>query len=216
MIVTNDAQRAERLMCLRVHGSKLKYYHKVIGGNFRLDAIQAAIVLAKLPHLDGWTASRQRNAKRYDQLFFKSGLEVADSSLYPIHHWQQASAPVSGRSAKRPQDIFLPSVVTDRHIFNQYVIRVSQRDQLKAALQQKGIGTEVYYPVPLHLQECFASLGYEVGAFPESESAAKETLALPVHPELSEEQAGYVVDCIRDFFAMAGQRMMFNTSTVSA
>jgi dTDP-4-amino-4,6-dideoxygalactose transaminase len=205
MIVTNDRERADKLMCLRVHGSKPKYHHKFIGGNFRLDAIQAAIVLAKLPYLDDWTAARQRNAKRYDQLFLESGLEVADTS-----------ALVSGRSAKGDRHIFLPKVVTDRHIFNQYVIRVSQRDQLKAALRQKGVATEVYYPVPLHLQECFASLGYEVGAFPESESAAKETLALPVHPELSEEQAGYVVDCIRDFFAMAGQRIMFNTSTVSA
>ncbi len=200
MIITNDPQRAEKLMCLRVHGSKPKYHHKFIGGNFRLDALQAAIVSAKLPYLDEWTASRQCNAKRYKQFFCESGLAVADSALYPIQRWQ----PASHRTGKRPPDLYLPSVVTDRHIFNQYVIRVAQRDQLKAALQQKGIGTEVYYPVPLHLQECFSYLGHSVGAFPESESAAKETLALPVHPELSEEQAHYVVDCIRDFFARAG------------
>ena len=204
MSVTNDAQRAEKLMCLRVHGSKPKYHHKFIGGNFRLDAIQAAVVSAKLPYLDDWTAARQCNAKRYDQLFFESGLEIADSSLYSNHSRPPASLPVNGRSRKRSPHIVLPKVVTDRHIFNQYVIRVSQRDQLKAALQQKGIGTEVYYPVPIHLQECFAYLGYEVGAFPESESATKETLVLPIHPELSEEQAGYVVDSIRDFFATAG------------
>jgi dTDP-4-amino-4,6-dideoxygalactose transaminase len=172
MIVTNDAQRAERLKVLRAHGSKPKYHHKVIGGNFRLDAIQAAVVAAKLPHLDDWTAARQRNARRYDRLFSAS------------------AAPVG-----------LPAVTTDRHIFNQYVIRVPNRDRLQAALQQLGIGTEVYYPVPMHLQECFADLGHGAGAFPESERAAKETLAIPVSPELTEEQAQYVVSCIEDFFA---------------
>jgi len=182
MVVTNDAQRAEKLMCLRAHGSKPKYHHKVIGGNFRLDAIQAAVVSAKLPYLDGWTAARQRNAQRYDQLFAESGL-------------------LRGRSPNASPNIVLPRIVTDRHIFNQYVIRASRRDQLKAALQQKGVGTEVYYPVPMHLQECFAYLGYQLGAFPESEGAAAETLALPVHPQLTEPQARYVVDCIREFFA---------------
>ena len=177
MIVTNDAHRAEKLICLRAHGSHPKYHHKVIGGNFRLDAIQAAIVSAKLPHLDDWTAARQRNAGRYDDLFAESGL------------------------ANGSPHISLPRVVTDRHIFNQYVIRVWQRDRLKAALKEKGVGTEVYYPVPMHLQECFGYLGYDVGAFPESESAARETLALPVYPELGEQQASYVVECIRDFFA---------------
>src|SRR6266481_6240542 len=173
MIVTNDAHRDEKLRRLRAHGSKPKYYHKEVGGNFRLDALQAAIVSAKLPHLDKWTAARQRNAKRYDQFFAEAGLPIG-----------------------------VPAVVTDRHIFNQYVVRVSNRDELQAYLKQKGIGTEVYYPVPLHLQECFAYLGYEVGAFPESEGAASETLALPVYPELTERQAGYVVECIRAFFAM--------------
>src|SRR5437016_525169 len=173
MVVTNDARRAEELICLRSHGSQPKYYHRVIGGSFRLDAIQAAVVSAKLPHLDAWTAARQRNAKRYDQLFIESGL------------------------ANGSPNIFLPRVTTDRHIFNQYVIRVSRRDQLKAALQQKGVGTEVYYPVPMHRQECFAHLGYGVGAFLESERAAKETLALPVYPHLTEQQASYVVECIR-------------------
>src|SRR3989442_4778873 len=183
MVVTNDAQRAEKLMCLRAHGSKPKYHHKVIGGNFRLDAIQAAVVSAKLPYLDGWTAARQRNAKGYDQLFAESGL-------------------VRGRSPNGSLDIVLPRVVTDRHIFNQYVIRVSRRDQLKVALQQRGVASEVYYPLPMHLQECFAYLGYKVGAFPESERAANETLAIPIHPQLTESQARYVVECIRDFFAM--------------
>ena|SRR6266850_1077576 len=175
MIVTNEAGRAEKLKCLRAHGSEPKYHHKVVGGNFRLDALQAAIVTAKLRHLDEWTAARQRNAKKYDQLFSEAGLAAAsDKSLY----------------------VGLPSVVTDRHIFNQYVIRVSGRDQLQAALQQRKIGTEVYYPVPMHLQECFAYLGHKIGSFPESERAAKETVALPIYPELSEAQLHYVVDSI--------------------
>ena len=172
MIVTNDAQRGEKVRCLRGHGAKPKYYHKLIGGNFRLDAIQAAVVSVKLPHLDGWTAARQENAKRYDRLFEEAGVSVV-----------------------------LPAVRTNRHIFNQYVIRMTNRDELQSYLKQKGVGTEVYYPVPLHLQECFAYLGHKVGAFPESESAANETLALPIQPELTEAQARYVVDCVCEFLA---------------
>jgi len=172
MIVTNDARRAEKLQVLRGHGSKPKYHHKIIGGNFRLDAIQAAIVSAKLRHLDNWTAARQRNAARYDQLLSETGLAIG-----------------------------LPAVVTDRHIFNQYVIRVLDRDGLQAHLRKNGVGTEVYYPVPMHMQECFAYLGQTLGSFPESERAAAETLALPIHPELTEPQAKFVVDCIREFFA---------------
>src|SRR5216683_896300 len=178
MIVTNDAKRAEKLKCLRAHGSKPKYHHKIIGGNFRLDALQAAIVYAKLRHLDEWTASRQQNAKKYDQFFAEAGLATA-----------------VGGSA----NIGLPKVVAERHIFNQYVIRVSGRDQLQAGLQQRGIGSEVYYPITMHLQECFAYLGHGVGAYPESERAAKETLALPIYPELSEAQLRYVVESVRDF-----------------
>ena len=180
MIVTNDAKRAEKLKCLRAHGSKPKYHHRIVGGNFRLDAIQAAIVSAKLPHLDQWTATRQQNAKKYDQLFSEAGLATAGNGL---------------------PHVGLPAVVANRHIFNQYVIRFSRRDQLQATLQKRGIGTEVYYPIPMHLQECFAYLGHGVGTFPESERAAKETLALPISPELSEPQLRYVVESIRDFIA---------------
>lgn len=172
MVVTNDAGRADKLRCLRGHGSKPKYYHKIIGGNFRLDALQAAIVSAKLGHLDEWTAARQRNAQQYDRLFRKAGLPVGT-----------------------------PEVAADRHIFNQYVIRVADRDALQAYLKKKGVGTEVYYPVPMHLQECFAYLGYKAGSFPESERAAKESLALPVHPELTTEQAEFVVQCIEEFLS---------------
>jgi len=172
MIVTNDAPRAEKLKVLRGHGAKPKYYHRVVGGNFRLDAVHAAVVSAKLPHLDSWTAGRQRNAKRYDQLFRKAGLSIG-----------------------------LPAVTTDRHIFNQYVIRSTSRDELQGFLKAKGVGSEVYYPVPMHLQGCFAYLGVKAGAFPESERAAKESLAIPVYPELNDAQAQYVVDCISGFVA---------------
>ncbi len=174
MIVTNDDDRADKLKVLRAHGSKPKYYHKIIGGNFRLDALQAAIVSAKLKYLDLWTQGRQRNAGRYDKLF-------ADAAL----------------------PVVTPKVVASRHIYNQYVIRISQRDQLQANLQQCGVGTEVYYPIPMHLQECFSYLGHGTGAFPESERAAKETLALPVYPEVTEEQQRYVVKCIQEFLVTA-------------
>lgn len=179
MVVVNDAQRAEKLRCLRGHGAKPKYYHKIVGGNFRLDAIQAAVVSAKLPHLDGWTAARQHNAQRFDQLLRAAGVPVD-----------------------------LPAVQAARHIFNQYVIRTSRRDELQAHLKNSGVGTEVYYPVPLHLQECFAYLGYKPGAFPESERAAKQTLALPIQPELTEAQAVYVVDSIREFFDKAAPELV--------
>ncbi len=149
-------------------------HHRIVGGNFRLDAVHAAVVSAKLPHLDSWTSARQRNAKRYDQLF---------------------------REAELP--IGLPVVATDRHIFNQYVIRSTSRDALQAFLQKKGIGSEVYYPVPMHLQDCFAYLGIKAGAFPESERAAKESLAIPVYPELNDAQAGYVVESIAEFVGHA-------------
>jgi len=190
MVVTNDEQRAEKLMRLRAHGSKPKYYHKVIGGNFRLDTLQAAVVLAKLPHLDAWTAARQQNAARYDRLFQTSGLEVADSSRYP-------GKGDAGQAAR----VFYPKTVVERHIFNQYVIRTVERDALRTYLQEKGVSTEIYYPVPMHLQECFANLGLSAGAFPESEKAANETLALPIFPELTDAQAKYVVDGIVGFFA---------------
>ena len=169
MVVTNDPRRAEKVRCLRAHGSKPKYYHKIVGGNFRLDALQAAIVLAKLGHLDEWTAARQRNAKRYDLLLNDANLPVG-----------------------------LPDVVTDRHIFNQYVIRTAERDGLQLHLKSSGVQTEIYYPVPLHLQECFVRLGYKDGSFPESERAAKETLALPIYPELTDSQARFVVENIRE------------------
>ena len=175
MVVTRDQQRAEKLKMFRVHGSKIKYYHDFIGGNFRLDALQAAVVNVKLRYLDKWSEQRKKNADHYRELFKKSGL--VDSN-----HVQ------------------LPEEVTNRHIYNQFIIRVKQRDGLVSYLKENGIGCEIYYPVPLHLQNCFAWLGYEKGALPESEKAAEETVALPIFPELSEAQSSMVVQAIKDFY----------------
>jgi dTDP-4-amino-4,6-dideoxygalactose transaminase len=176
LVTSADAGRAEKLRVLRAHGSKPKYFHKVIGGNFRLDALQAAVVLAKLPYLDGWTAGRQTNAARYNELFRQSGLVERGRVSCPVEAPQR------------------------RHIYNQYVLRVECRDALQKHLTQAGIGSEVYYPVPFHLQECFAYLGGKRGDFPASEAAADNTLAIPVYPELSTAQQHYVVSTIAAFY----------------
>ena len=177
MVTTNDPKLAEKLDILRKHGSKPKYYHKYVGGNFRLDALQAAVLRVKLPYLDGWTRSRQENAARYRRLFAQAGLTDGDSP------------------------IILPTELPQRrHIYNQFVIRTAQRDALMAHLKKHQIGCEIYYPMPLHLQECFEDLGYQMGDLPHSESAAQETLAIPIFPELSATQQQTVVDVISDFF----------------
>jgi dTDP-4-amino-4,6-dideoxygalactose transaminase len=173
MILTNDTDLAEKLRVLRVHGSKPKYYHHIVGGNFRLDAIQAAVLRVKLRHLSAWTRGRRRNAERYRELFAEAG----------CLEW-----------VRLPEDV-------PGHIYNQFVIRVPRRDALRAHLKENGVETEIYYPVPLHLQECFRFLGYKDGDFPHSEAAARDSLALPIYPELSEEQQEQVVGRIRDFFA---------------
>lgn len=173
MCVTNDAALAERMDIFRVHGSKPKYYHAFIGGNFRLDELQAAVLNVKLPHLDDWSAARQRNAAIYD-----AGFEAGGIGAYI-----------------KPPPVSLPQ----RHIYNQYVIRSTRRDELRAFLAEQGVGTEVYYPVPLHRQQCFDYLGHRAGDFPGSERAAAETLALPIFPELSRQQIEYVVDAICRF-----------------
>jgi len=171
---TNDEQLAAKMMKLRVHGMEPKYYHQLVGGNFRLDEIQAAVLNVKLPHLDAWSTARQRNAAFYDAAFNRAGLA---------------------------QTIGLPkATIGVRHIYNQYVIRAGKRNALRDFLTKAGVGTEIYYPVPLHLQQCFAYLDYKAGDFPESERAAHETLALPIYPELTEEQLQYVVSTISDFY----------------
>jgi dTDP-4-amino-4,6-dideoxygalactose transaminase len=175
IVTTHSPDLYEKLKILRVHGGYPKYYHQVIGGNFRLDALQAAIVSIKLTYLDQWTRARQENAEQYRSLFKAAGLDGG---------------------------IGLPIEKQDRHIYNQFVIRVPEkRDALRAWLNESGVGNEIYYPVPLHLQACFADLGYKQGDMPESEKAAAETLALPIFPELTDEELEYVVDRIKAFYS---------------
>ena len=169
MITLRDGDLAERLRLLREHGARPKYYHSLVGTNSRLDALQAAILRVKLKHLDRWSEKRAKNAAAYDAL-----LEGARLT----------------RPYKDPRG---------RHIYNQYVIRAEARDGLRQHLTDRGIGTEVYYPVPLHLQKCFASLGYQEGDMQQAEAAAREVLALPIYPELTEEQIRYVASCVREF-----------------
>jgi dTDP-4-amino-4,6-dideoxygalactose transaminase len=173
MCVTNDAALQERMRILRVHGGEPKYYHSLIGGNFRLDELQAAVLVIKLKHLDDWTRARQANAARYDELF---------------------------RAADLGDEVQVPARVPGfRHIFNQYVIRAPRRDELRAHLAQNGVGTEIYYPVPLHAQRCFAYLEHDPADFPEAQRAAAEVLALPIYPELTGAHLEYVVRQIASF-----------------
>jgi dTDP-4-amino-4,6-dideoxygalactose transaminase len=169
--VTNDEKLAAKMMKLRVHGMEPKYYHELIGGNFRLDEIQAAVLNVKLPHLDAWSAARQKNAAFYDAAFAKAGLGV-----------KVVTPPPAARGA--------------RHIYNQYCIRAQRRDELRAHLAANGVGAEIYYPLALHMQQCFAYLGHAPEDFPESLRATRETLALPIFPELEGSQLQYVVDTI--------------------
>jgi dTDP-4-amino-4,6-dideoxygalactose transaminase len=169
MVVSQNAEFADRVRLLREHGARPKYHHSIVGTNSRLDALQAAILRVKLRHLDRWSEGRAKNASLYDRLF-------------------------EGSSVVRPA-----RDARSRHIYNQYVIRAPKRDALKAHLAERGIGTEVYYPVPLHLQKCFSSLGYKPGDMPHSEAAARDTLALPIYPELTEDQIRYAAASVREF-----------------
>ena len=170
--VTNDEQLAAKLFKLRVHGMDPKYYHELIGGNFRLDEIQAAVLNVKLPHLDSWSEARQRNAAFYDAAFARAGL---------------------------PGLVTSPAAAGARHIYNQYCIRTRRRDELRVHLNNAGVGAEIYYPLPLHMQQCFAYLGHKPEDFPESLRASRESLALPIYPELEQSQLQYVVDTIAAF-----------------
>lgn len=172
MVTTSDEKLAKTLRVLRVHGGKPRYYHRLIGGNFRLDAIQAAVLRVKLKSLEKWTTGRRVNADRYRTLFAEAGL---------------------AEFVKLPDD-------TPGHIYNQFVVRMPERDQLREFLKRQGVETEIYYPIPLHIQECFQCLGYRRGDFPRAEAAASESLALPIYPELTDSQQRYVVSQIREFY----------------
>lgn len=172
MVVTHDEKLADTLRVLRVHGGRPKYYHRLVGGNFRLDALQAAVLRVKLKYLAAWTAARQHNAQRYRRLFQEMGL------------------------AER---VVLPEDVPG-HGYNQFVVRFPDRDRLQSFLRDRCIETEIYYPLPLHLQDCFKHLGYQKGDLPQAEAAARESLALPIYPELSEVQQHYVVCQIKEFY----------------
>jgi dTDP-4-amino-4,6-dideoxygalactose transaminase len=178
MVTANDPALAEKVRLLRNHGSKPKYHHKMVGGNFRMDAIQAAVLRVKFKYLEGWTEARRKNAANYRKLFQEAGLDGNEIRI-PVE---------SGYG---------------RHIYHLYVIRCVQRDQLKEYLKSRGIGTEIYYPVPLHLQECFEDLGYKKGDLPVSEKLVEETLAIPIYPELGETRQQEVVTAISDFYRKA-------------
>jgi len=171
MVTTNDSELAARIRRLRNHGAEPKYYHKIVGGNFRLDALQAAVLDVKLKYLEAWHEGRRANAVRYDALF-------------------------AGSEVQTPVALFKEQKLTNYHIYNQYVIRVSERDSVRDALIAAEIGCDIYYPLALHMQECFRSLGYVKGNFPESEKAASETLALPIYPEVTDEMQNYVAETI--------------------
>jgi dTDP-4-amino-4,6-dideoxygalactose transaminase len=175
LVVTGDAALAGEIRLLRNHGAEPKYLHQRIGGNFRLDALQAAVLRVKLPHLAGWTERRRRNAGRYAAMVERAGL--LDRVTLPVE------------------------TAECRHIYNQFVVRVPDRDRVRAALAARDIGTEIYYPVPFHLQECFAALGYGRGAFPQAEAAADSTLALPIYAELTDAQQQAVVAGLADALA---------------
>ena len=179
MVTTDDDALATKLRAMRMHGETSRYHHGFVGGNFRLDALQAAILHVKLPHLDGWAEARRKNAKEIERLYLEDG----------------------GQPHERGGLRFPREAAGRHHVFNQFVVRVGggRRDSLKDQLAAKGVGCAIYYPLPLHLQECFASLGCREGDFPESERAAKETLALPVFPELTGEQKAFLAFTLAEF-----------------
>jgi len=179
MVVCRDEAMGAKISALRNHGGERRYYHRMVGGNFRIDALQAAVLSIKLPHLNAWSAARQRNAALYRKLFAAAGLD---------------------KILTLPSEPYAMSKAPNHHIYNQFVIRAPRRDELCEHLSKNQVGHAIYYPVPLHLQECFADLGYKEGDFPESERAARESLALPIFPELTADQQAYVSDKIAEFY----------------
>jgi dTDP-4-amino-4,6-dideoxygalactose transaminase len=206
LITTNNQELAAKMKILRMHGAEPKYNHKIIGGNFRLDAIQAAVIRIKLPHLDSWSNKRRMNAELYSRLFIDAGLAEKTGEI----NFNDEN------KVLLPKAVYKNSGLRNYHIYNQYIIRVKKRDELRKFLADNQIGTEIYYPVPFHLQECFSGLGYQkhdfpeaekaadsslaLPIFPEAEKAADSSLALPIFPELTEEQIKFVVEKISEFF----------------
>jgi dTDP-4-amino-4,6-dideoxygalactose transaminase len=182
MVLTDNARLADKLRTLRVHGGISKYFYKRLGGNFRLDALQAAILRVKFRHLDDWQQQRRERADYFDRKFAESGLETSGLVKTPVAVYKDRGA-------------------RNYHTYHQYVIRTKKRDRLQAHLKAKGVGTSIFYPLSLHQQECFADLGYKKGDFPVSERAAREVLALPIYPELTVEQQDYIIETIMEFFA---------------
>ncbi len=190
LVTTNNDDLAYMLRIKRVHGGEQKYYHKVIGGNFRIDALQAAVLRVKLPHLDKWSEKRRANAEYYNELFIKAGLSEGPGRI----------------KFDEKNKVLLPKAVyknisglKNYHIYNQYIIRVQNRDEMKKFLTENEIGNEIYYPVPFHLQECFANLNHKAGDFPEAENASNTSLAIPIYPELTKQQQEFVVQKIKEF-----------------
>lgn len=197
LVTTNNGELAEKARILRTHGGKPKYYYSQVGGNFRIDPLQAALIRVKLAHLDEYTAGRQKNAAMYTEVLSQSGLAATGSSLCGD----------TALGATDSSKIVLPPQCQDRHIYNQYVIRFSsleQREVVRRSLGEHKIGSEVYYPVPMHTQKCFASLGHGEGAFPVSEAAAAQTLAVPIFPELTEEEIRFVAEHVVQAVSRAG------------
>lgn len=189
LVVTNDDELAYKLKIMRVHGGDPKYVHKVIGGNFRIDALQAAVIKVKLPHLNSWSQKRRENAKLYAKLFIEKGL-ASEEGVTEFD---------DNNKVLLPKAVYKNDSLQNYHIYNQYVIRVQQRDELRKFLTENSIGTEIYYPIPFHLQECFNYLENKKGDFPVAEFCADTSVALPIYPELSVEQINYVVEKISEF-----------------
>ncbi len=191
MVVTNDEELGEKMRILRVHGSEPKYYHSMIGGNFRLDAIQAAVLNVKLPHLNDWSAKRRKNAELYTKLFIENGL-AQDVGITEFDDMNKALL---------PKAVYSETGFVNHHIYNQFVIRVEERDELREFLKENGIASEIYYPVPFHKQKCFKNLPSANDKYPNADFAAEHSLALPIYPELEDEAIEYVVRNIKKFIS---------------
>jgi dTDP-4-amino-4,6-dideoxygalactose transaminase len=191
LITTNDDALYVKLKQMRNHGMEPRYYHKFVGGNFRIDEIQSGILNVKFPHLESWHAARRRNAALYLEAFLEKELATGEGVLgYDAHN-----------KVRLPKAVYKSNDVVNYHIYNQYVIHVERRDELRAFLTTKGVGSEIYYPVPFHRQECFGYLQPKNEDFPVANSLAAQTIALPIFPELRPEQIRYVVDCIAEFMS---------------